>query len=373
MAKRQSWIESRILVAAVALAALTILAAEAAADPPFYLQTNLVSDTGTPGTIRDGHLVNPWGIVQPPGDAPLWVADNGAGFSTLYEGDGTPFPPSPMMPLVVVIPPPAGGAPPAAPDGIVFNPIFFNTGPNFAGDLFIFATEDGTISGWQPAGGVNAMLRVDHSTFTTVYKGLAFGNMKSGAAAIYATDFRHAAIDVFDASYVPAVLPLGAFTDPNLPPHYAPFGIANIGGDLFVTYALQDAAKHDPVAGPHHGFVNQFTTDGVMVRRFASGGKLDAPWGMALAPNNFGRFSNSLLVGNFGNGEINAFDPTTGKNRGQLHGPRGKIVIDGLWALVFGNGSTALKTPANTLFFAAGPNHETHGLFGKLEVFSKHD
>lgn len=355
----------RLSIAIAALTALLTAAAPAAADQPFYSQTNLVTDTGVGGTIKNPHLVNAWGIVQPPGDAPFWINDNGTGFSTLYFGDGT------VLPLAVVIPPPAGQAGPAAPTGIVFNPAFLNSSNNFDGDLFIFATEDGTISGWQLSDGNDATLRKDNSGLSTVYKGLAFATSASGAPMIYATDFRHARIDVFDANYNPVTLAPDDFSDPGLPAHYAPFGIANIGGRLFVSYALQDDKMHDDVAGQHHGFVDEFTTGGVMLRRFASGGKLNSPWGMALAPDDFGRFSGKLLIGNFGNGRINAFDLGSGKNVGEMHGARGPIVIDGLWGLAFGSGSVTFKTPANTLFFTAGPDNESHGLFGKLEVLDQ--
>jgi len=367
MIKQQSPTTLGLLIAAAGAALIVAAAVQAAADQPFYQQTNLVTDTGVGGTIKEDRLVNPWGIVQPPGDAPLWINDNGTGFSTLYMGDG------PVLPLAVVIPPPMGQPGPATPTGIVFNPTAANKTNNFGGDLFIFAAEDGTISGWQFSDGTEAMLRRDNSTFSTVYKGLAFGFSSGGAPMIYATDFRHARIDVFDANYVPMMLSAGDFNDPALPAGYAPFGIANVGGRLFVTYALQDSFKHDDVAGLHHGFVDEFTTDGVMLRRFASGGKLNSPWGIALAPDDFGRFSNKLLIGNFGNGHINAFDLGSGKNVGELHGPHGAIVIDGLWGLDFGNGSVAFKTPANTLYFTAGPDAETHGLFGRLDVLPNRD
>jgi uncharacterized protein (TIGR03118 family) len=254
----------------------------------------------------------------------------------------------------------------------VFNPAAGNPSSNFGGDLFIFASEDGTISGWQLADGGAAMPRVP-AAGGAVYKGLALGFAGSGAPLIYATNFHAGQVDVFDANYTAVPLAAGDFTDPNLPAHYAPFGIANIGGHLFVSYALQDVAMHDDVKGAHHGFVDEFTTDGVMVRRFASRGKLNSPWGIALAPSDFGRFSDRLLIGNFGNGHINAFALRNGKWVGELHGKRGPIVIDGLWGLAFGNGSATFETPSNTLFFAAGPDDESNGLFGKLEVRQDND
>ncbi len=366
MANRQWRIGNMVVGAAAMLLAFTYFASVAAADQPFYVQTDLVSNNGVPGTFPDMNLVNAWGIVQPPG-GPFWVNTNGTGLSELFDGTGMPIA---LLPRVT-IPPPAGGMPPSTPTGIVFNPNFMDAMNNFDGDIFIFATEDGTISGWQPPA-TSAVLRKDFSP-KAVYKGLAFGTTGGGTPMIYATNFREARIDVFDANYTPVVLAPGDFSDPALPPHYAPFGIANIGGHLYITYALQDDTMHDDVAGQHHGFIDEFTTDGIMVRRFASRGKLNSPWGMALAPGNFGRFSGKLLVGNFGNGHINAFDIVSAKNVGELHGQHGKIVIDGLWGLAFGNGSTVFKTPSNTLFFAAGPNDESNGLFGKLEVLKKHE
>lgn len=364
MAKRQ-WRTGRMLwIAALVIAVLNHFGRRALADPPFYVQTDLVSNNGVPGTFPDTNLVNAWGIVQPPG-GPFWVNTNGTGFSELFDGNGTPVA---MLPRVT-IPPPMGMMPPSTPTGIVFNPNFGAKTNNFDGDLFIFATEDGTISGWQPPG-TSAVLRKDFSGSNAVYKGLAFGFTSGGAPMIYATNFHAGRIDVFDGGYNPVVLAPSDFTDPNLPAHYAPFGIANIGGTLFVSYALQDSAMHDDVAGPHHGFIDEYTTDGIPVRRFASRGALNSPWGMALAPGNFGRFSGKLLVGNFGNGHINAFD-LGGKRAGELHGSHGPIIIDGLWGLAFGNGSTTFNTPTNTLFFAAGPNDESNGLFGKLEVLER--
>jgi uncharacterized protein (TIGR03118 family) len=256
---------------------------------------------------------------------------------------------------------------PSTPTGIVFNPTAMNASNNFGGDLFIFATEDGTISGWQFSDGVTAVIHVPAAD-GAVYKGLAFGFTSGGAPMIYATNFHAGRIDVFDANYTPVPLAPDDFTDPGLPRGYAPFGIANIDGHLFVSYALQDSDQHDDVAGAHHGFVDEYTTDGARVRRFASRGALNSPWGMALAPDDFGRFSRRLLIGNFGNGHINAYSVRDGKWVGELHGPRGPIIIDGLWGLAFGNGSTTFSTPADTLYFAAGPNDESNGLFGKLEV-----
>ncbi len=315
-----------------------------------YVQTNLVSDIPGLGLITDPNLVNPWGMAYS-ATSPFWVSDNGTGLSTLYNGAGTP------QALVVTIPPAPGGSGPSKPTGQVFN-----GGSGFNADRFIFATEDGTISGWRGALGTNAELLVDNSPGGAIYKGLAIGSNASGDF-IYAANFHANSIDVFNSTFAPTNLS-GLFLDPNLPAGYAPFNIQNLGGSLYVAYAQQDANAEDEIAGPGAGFVDVFDTDGVFLRRLISNGALDAPWGLALAPADFGLYSDDLLVGNFGDGLINAFDPLSGNFLGTLNGPGGTpISIDGLWALGFGNGSNA-----NQLFFTAGLNDEANGLFGKLSV-----
>ncbi len=329
-----------------------------------FLQTNLVSDIPGLAQFTNPLLQNPWGIVAS-ATSPFWVSDNGTGVSTVYNGDGTEARPP------VTVPPPANSDATAAPTGIVVNTngseFQVQGDSNSAGSIFIFATEDGTISGWSP--GVdpnNAILAVDNSASGAVYKGLALGSNSQGDF-LYATNFRSGTIDVFDSNFQPAQLD-GSFSDPNLPARYAPFGISNINGLLYVTYAKQDGAKHDDIAGIGHGFVDVFDTDGHLVNRLISRGLLDSPWGLAVAPSQFGKFSNDLLVGNFGNGNINAYDPNTGAFQGTLrdtdHQP---IVINGLWGLTFGNGQAS---DANTLYFTAGLNHEQDGLFGSLQVAS---
>jgi uncharacterized protein (TIGR03118 family) len=232
---------------------------------------------------------------------------------------------------------------------------------------FIFATEDGTISGWNHnVDPNNAILEVDQSGSGAVYKGLALVRNESGHFLV-ATNFRNSTVDVFDRSFVPAAL-AGSFTDPNLPAGFAPFGIRNINGRLFVTYAKQNAKKHDDVAGPGNGFVDVFDSDGNLIRRFASAGTLNSPWGLALTPKQFGRFSEDLLVGDFGDGRINAFNPQTGEFLGQLENKdENPITISGLWGLVFGNG-TKVGGSRNTLFFSAGIAEEQHGLFGSIRA-----
>jgi len=327
-----------------------------------YQQTNLVSDLPVMAPVVDPYLVNPWGIAFTP-TSPFWIADNGIGLSTLYDGNGQ------KKALIVTAPPPAGSpaGTTAAPTGVIFNTTHdFAVAQNgkSASAVFLFATEDGTISGWAPTvNGTNAILAVDNSGAGAVYKGLAIAD-SHGASLLYAANFRSGMIDVFDGTFTPATTP-GGFVDPRLPAGFAPFDIKLIDGRLIVTYAKQDAAKHDDVKGPGLGFVDVFSTDGYLLRRLVSRGPLNAPWWLALAPAGFGAFSHDLLVGNFGDGRISAFDLHTGEFRGQLkdahHQP---ISIDGLWGLTFGNGGQA-GSPS-TLFFTAGIQDEAHGLFGSL-------
>jgi uncharacterized protein (TIGR03118 family) len=334
-----------------------------------FRQTNLVSDVAGQAATTDANLVNAWGIARGPTTA-FWIADNGQGVSTLYNGAGQPFPVG--QPLVVTIPPPAGSPADttAAPTGVVFNDtsdFMITDGTHSGPSAFIFATEDGTLSGWnRDVNAGAAILAADNSAMNAVYKGLALGSNASGNL-LFATNFRAARIDVFDKNFAPASLS-GSFADQNIPAGFAPFGIANIAGSLYVTYAMQDDMKHDDVAGPGNGFVNIFDTNGNLMRRFATDGALDSPWGVVLTPAGFGGFGNTILVGNFGNGMINAFDPASGKFLGRLSDGHNAITIDGLWGLSFGNGGNA--GDANTLFFTAGPSKEKHGLFGTLQALA---
>lgn len=328
-----------------------------------YVQTNLVSDGTVAGTITDSHLLNPWGIAFFPG-SPFWISDNNGGVATLYDGAGN------IIPLVVNIPAPAGSsATVGSPSGIVPN---LNSNnfviPNSSDPAeFIFSTEDGTIAAWSGTLDLlNAHIVVDNSqggsSTGAVYKGLAVGNNVSGVF-LYATNFRSAKVDVFDSSFNPATLS-GSFSDPALPAGFAPFGIANIAGNLFVTYAEQDSAKHDPIHGTGLGFVDIFDTNGNLIERFASKRKLNAPWGVAQAPFNFGRASADILIGNFGDGRINVFNPIDRHELRQLTDTKGNaITIDGLWTLVFGGGQAS---DPGVLYFDAGPNGEKDGLFGTL-------
>ena len=320
-----------------------------------YFQTNLTSDLPGVAAHQDTNLVNPWGIAFAP-TSPAWISDNGSGLSTLYNGAGQ------TIPLVVTVPPPTGGTPPSAPTGVVFNGT-----TDFDGSHFIFATEDGTISAW--TSGTAATLEVDNSASGAVYKGLTLGN-NGGTELLYAANFNSGAVDVFNSSFHTASLAAGAFTDPNLPAGYAPFDIQNIGGMIYVTYAKQDAQKHDDVAGAGNGFVDVYNTAGALQGRLISHGALDSPWGLAVAPASFGPFGGDLLVGNFGDGEIDAYNPTTGAFLGVLKDSHGNPIINqGLWGLSFGNGANGFN--ANDLYFTAGipgPGAvEDHGLFGVIQ------
>lgn len=323
-----------------------------------FTEVNLVSDGSTPAAFTDPNLVNAWGLAASP-TGPWWVADNGTGLATTYNGHGQ------AQAITVTIPGLGGQG--SAPTGEVFNgtSAFSITGNGqTAPALFLFATEDGTIAGWNntvdPA---NAVTVVDRSAQGAVYKGLAKGTV-NGQQVLYATDFHNRTVDVFDSSFNQVTL-AGAFTDPRLPAKFSPFGIANINGAIYVSYAKQDAAGHDDLSGPARGFIDVFNTDGTFVKRLVTRGFLNSPWGMVQAPASFGRFANDLLVGNFGNGEINVYDAGTGRHIGRLKNDQGGVLrIDGLWSLAVGNDAAAGSS--STLFFTAGPDDEAGGLFGLI-------
>ena len=326
-----------------------------------YLITNLVSDGSVPAVTTDPDLINPWGISAGP-TSPFWISDNNAGVTTLYNGDGT------KVPLTVTIAPPLGGSPPATPTGQVFNPsstdFQVTNGSTSGRAVFMFATEDGTISGWAPnVDFTHSILAVDNSTtgLGAVYKGLALGN-DGGSAFLYAADFRNGLIDQYNSSFGL----VRAFTDPTVAAGYAPFNTQVLDGHLFVTYALQNGAKHDDVAGAGNGYVDEFNLDGSFNRRIVSlGGQVNSPWGLDIAPANFGAFSGDLLVGNFGDGTISAFDLTSGTFEGKLADLNGNtIVLGDLWGLINGNGGVG--TDPNKVYFTAGVMNEAHGLFGSI-------
>jgi len=355
---------SATLALAVAAVAAAALAGSApAAEKNIYVVHNLVSDQPGQADHTDANLVNAWGLTAGP-TSPWWVADNGTDVATIYNASGV------ASTLVVEV----GGGPTGA---------VFNGGPHFvvsdgAGHsgpaLFIFATEDGVVRGWNPAvpppaPSHQAQVAVDRSGVGAIYKGLAIASTAAGDF-LYATDFHNARVDVFDGSFNLVSTP-GAFVDPKIPEGFAPFGIQAIDGAIFVTYAKQDEEQEDDVAGQGLGFVDLFDTSGVLLARVATRGQLNAPWGLAMAPATFGRFSGDLLVGNFGDGEINAYEPRPNghfEHRGELKGAdKRPISIDGLWALQFGHGAVN-NGPTDTLFFTAGPDGEEHGLFGTIRA-----
>jgi uncharacterized protein (TIGR03118 family) len=366
-----------VIAALAAVLAATVLSGSAhtaSADSGIagrsYVQTNLVSDIPGLAAHTDPNLKNPWGTSVGPG-TPIWVSDNHAGEATLYDGAGNP------QPRVVTIPAPpsAGAGAIGAPTGQAFNTFdpastdFVISKDGVSGPaFFLFATEDGTIAGWNPnVDTTHAVIAVDNSTTTDAagdvganYKGLALVSTPSGKF-IYATSFRFGRVDVFDSHFNL----VNSFTDPTIPTGFAPFGIHNIGGKLYVTFAKQGPGKDDDAARPGNGFVDVFSPNGDLLQRLVSGGRLDSPWAVTLAPSTFGAFGADILVGNFGNGHVNAYDPVTGAFQGELSRPGGgPITIDGLWGLRF-----APATPGagpNTLFFTAGLNHEADGLFGTI-------
>jgi uncharacterized protein (TIGR03118 family) len=325
-----------------------------------YAVNKLVSDIAGLAAQTDPNLVNPWGISLA-ATSPFWVSDNGSKTSTLYNGAGVPFPAT--GPLIVQNVGSATGQ-------------VSNTTQGFAVAAgkpasFIFATEEGWIIGWNASvDRNNGKVLFDNSGSGAVYKGLALGANASGPV-LYAANFGAGTIDAYDANMTP-LQTAGGFADPNLPAGFAPFNIQRFGRSLYVTYAMQDDAKHDDVAGAGNGYINVFDMNGNLRTRLVAGGALNSPWGMAMAPGFFGDYSGTLLVGNFGDGTINSYDPVTGDWLGMLQDATGNpLMVQGLWGLIFGNGS-ANGGDANTLFFTAGipgdGNVEDHGLFGSVTI-----
>jgi uncharacterized protein (TIGR03118 family) len=352
-------------LAVVAVVGMALAPSALARHAGHYTQRNLVSDVPGKAELFDADLVNAWGLAFGP-TTPAWVSDNGTDVSTLYAGavDNTPVT---KVPLTVSIP---GGAP----TGMVFNGsngFVVHSGASSDPASFLFSSETGVISGWSlavPPPPPSHQAQTAVSVPGAVFKGLAIANTATGPQ-IYATDFHNGKVDVWDANFAP-VQRTGAFSDPAIPAGFAPFGIQAVNGDIVVTYAKQDAAAHDDVAGRGNGFVDVYDTSGNLLRRFASHGPLNSPWGVALAPQGFGDASGALLIGNFGDGRINAYDPVSAKFLGALRGVHGRrLTIDGLWALQFGNG--VIGTP-HTLLFTAGPADESHGLFGELTPVAGH-
>jgi len=319
---------------------------DAATIAGFY-QTNLVSDIDGLAAHTDPGLLNPWGVSFTP-TSPFWISENGAGNTTLYNAAGV------KQSLVVTIPNPLGGM--SAPTGQVFN---FNNGAGaFNGDLFIFATEDGTIAGWRGALGTTAEILLNNTGQSAVYKGLAIASIGSNTY-LYATDFLNDQITVDRSAGAPLLT--GNFTDPNIPSGFAPFNVQVFGSQVYVTYAKQAPGKHDDQPGAGNGFVDVFDLNGNLVSHLISNGPLNSPWGLAIAPAGFGSLSGDLLVGNFGDGLINAFTPT-GSFIGTLGTVNGTpLANDGLWAITFGN------TGTGSLFLTAGLNDEADGLFARID------
>ena len=342
---RLGWQKLLSLPLAIVLAVSLRPAPAAAGADKEYSVHPLVSNVAGAAPRTDPNLVNAWGLVAGPA-TPWWVADNGTSLSTLYRADGS------IVPLVVQVPVHPTGA------------VFWAAGVRAR---FVFDTEAGQVRGWLPAQGNQTIVLADRSAVGAIYKGLALATTAAGDR-FYATDFHNGRVDVFDSSFN-LVTGAGAFVDPDLPSGYAPFGIQTIGSRVFVTYAKQGPDAVDEIHGQGKGFVDVYDTSGLLLARVAQHGQLNAPWGLALAPADFGRFSGDLLVGNFGDGQINAYEEmANGKfeHRGELRGTDGRsLSIDGLWALQFGHG-TVNNGPTNTLFFTAGPTDETDGLFGSI-------
>lgn len=310
-----------------------------------FAQTNLVSDTASfsPAHI-DANLLNAWGIAFSATGKP-WIASNHGSVSTIYDTAGNTV----LAPVTIPVP---GATTGGAPSGAVFNA----NSTDFGGNKFLFSTEDGTICGW--ASGSAATIVSDQSSTNAIFKGLA---IVPSMHQIFATDFHNNKVVIFNSSFGV----VSSFTDPTVPAGYAPFGIQNINDTLYVTFARQKAAKDDDSSGASIGYVDRFTTSGTMIGgHFASGGNLNSPWGIALAPASFGQYANDILIGNFGDGKMTAFSQS-GSVVGQLSTSAGTISIPGLWGISFN--PTAGSDP-NKLFFTAGPDGESHGLFGYLTI-----
>ena len=346
-----------------------VLASPAALFAQQYQKTNLVSDLGTLGAHTiDPKLKNPWGIARGPSGNPWWVSDEKSGVSTLYNAQGTPA--NPLNPggngLVVTIPP---SVPPPAigtPTGVVFNGSakdFRVAPPGVAQTFFLFVSLDGSISGWDPA--ANPITAITKVSTKSVLTGATIAQIEENRF-LYVADLQAGKIRVYDTNFKPVELDEDAFDDDHLPPGFAPFNIQNIGGDLYVAYAKQDQAKTFVTSGTGLGFVDVFSPRGRLLMRLEHGDWLNAPWGLTLAPSDFGTFSHRILVGQFGSGEILAFDAVTGQFQGKLRDQKNNsLALKGLWGLAFGAGDQT-SGPANTLFFNQGLNGGNDGLFGTL-------
>jgi uncharacterized protein (TIGR03118 family) len=339
---------------ALVLMATVLLGLEAYAQT--YTATILTSDIANISANTDPNLGNPWGLVAS-ASGPWWVSDNGTGLSTLYNGTGVP------QSLVVSVPSWTGSGP-GSPSGIAFNSTTsFQLSPGNPA-FFLFVSEDGTVQGWNPSVNANSSVIEVNNFQTAVYKGMALATA-GGANYIYAANFFAGTVDVFDTNFAPHSFGANAFVDSSIPSGFAPFNIQLIGSNLIVTYAKQDAQKHDDMAGPGNGYVDVYDTQGNLLRRLPHIIQMNSPWAIVQAPANFGAFSNDLLIGNFGSGSIMAFDANSGNFIGlMLDESKLPIRIDALWALEFGNGGSA--GPTNTLYYTAGTFSETYGTFGTI-------
>lgn len=360
---------SNISPSVKSLLVVTVLLLSSLTYAQHYTQTNLVSNTGA-APVNDPNLQNAWGLVAGPA-TPWWVSNNAGGTATLYSVNSTGTAAS-IVPLVVTIPNAPSQPAPGSPTGVMFNgsPTDFLLAPG-ARAIFLFVTEDGTVQGWNPGvAPTTAVIKVDHSQVPNakngaVYKGATIAEVK-GAKFILAANFRSGRIDVFDTNFKQVHVSEDAFEDEELRERgFAPFNVQGLGPNIYVTYAKQDAARHDPVGGAGLGFVNVFSPEGRLLQRLEHGSWFDAPWGVVWATQHFGEFTNTILIGQFRGGTVVAFNPVTGRFLGNMLNPNGTtLTIDGLWALRFGNDGPA--GPATTLFFTAGPNGEKNGLFGTL-------
>jgi len=328
-----------------------------------YLQTPLTADQAGVATNTDTNLVNPWGLSRSSG-SPWWVSDNGTGLSTLYDGTGL------AKSLVVTIP---TGDPTVSATGTPTGTAFNSATPGFAlapgkPAVFMFVTEDGTISGWNPGVQATSAVIMVNTKSQSVFKGMTLASVESNGTAMwfmYVADFRRGRVAVYDSSFNHVHMGEDSFQDESIPNGYAPFNIQNIGGDLYVTFAKQDAAKHDEVDGAGLGYVDVFSSSGNLLRRLEHGAWLNGPWALAMAPGDFGIYSHDLLVGQFGSGNVAVYDPQTGRFKGMLEdATNNPIVIQGLWDLSFGSGGGS--GPATTLYFSAGSDDEQHGMFGSI-------
>jgi len=338
-----------------------------------FTVTGLVgSDSTVAATQTDPNLINPWGISSSP-TGPFWISDNGTGLTSIYKVSSSGEVTTNVIPPITIAVPTGQTPGTAAPTGQVFNS-FQSEGAFILKDgkpaTFLFATEDGTISGWNSQAGTQSIIAVDEANnpadgdealgLGAVYKGLAIGQNDDGPV-LFAANFRHGTVEAYDQNFGL----IKSFTDPNLPKGFAPFNVQVLDGKLFVTFAEQDATKHDDVAGAGHGFVDEFDLEGHLLHRVASQGPLDSPWGLAIAPQSFGKLAGDLLVGNFGDGTIDAYNLKNDHFAGKLLDADGKpIVIGDLWAITPGNGGSA-GSP-NTIYFTAGVKDEAQGLFGSL-------